>query len=483
MSPVVSVAPPGHELRVAWAPASGAQAAETTGGVLTVAPRAATLALGALGIAPVDNRRAWEVTVPGGHALRAVRLAGLRVSGGRELTSPEQLAAAGGLRLVVSIQVGGRWTPTWSVPPASARGLLPAQLTGATFSGRVLGLADARVPRLRLSLARGDTPESFTPEPMELDGAEGTAAVLTGGLELVGPEGAVTWSHPPPLPAPQAADLGVPAGLALNARLAAGSAPDVSFRLRGAAAMQADVTLTPVGGALVRTWPGVLSLDLAGEPAALPLTGPPLAAETPVSAVAGVVVRYAGRRLHDAVRDAVPAAGDASGPVVGETPVVRPLPPAALAAAILASAAPIGRTADGCELLAELVDLASGEPLGPPGVVTVAPSPALTAHPIELPAAEPVQRPAGVALRATNGRFLWAASPAGQPLLRLVVHDADPGGRPVLVGGHRLCSVGAPVETLSALPAAALRGPAAPLVSSDLLVTLELADLALRYAR
>jgi hypothetical protein len=247
--------------------------------------------------------------------------------------------------------------------------------------------------------------------------------------------------------------------------------------------MQADVTLTRVGGALVRTWPGVLSLDLAGEPAPLPLTGPPLAAETPVSASADVVVRYAGRRLHDAVRDAVPAAGDASGPVVGETAVVRPLPPAALTTAAVASAAPIGRTQEGCELSAELVDLASGEPLGPPGVVAVAPSPALAAHAIELPAAQPAQRPAGLALRATNGRFLWAAGPAGQPLLRLVVHDADPGGRSVLLGGHRLCSVADPVETLSALPAAALAGPAPPLLSSDLLVTLELADLALRYAR
>jgi hypothetical protein len=482
MSPAVSVAPPGHELRVAWAPASGAQTAETSGGTLTVAPAAATLALGALGATPVDNRRAWQITVPGPNALRALRLTGLRLSGGSELTSRAQLDS-NGLRLVVSIEVGGRWTPTWSVPPAASRGLVPEQLVGATFSGRVLSLPDVRVPRLRLALARGSGPDNFAPEAMEIDGAEGTAAVLSGALELVSPEGAVTWSHPPPLPGPQTADLSVPAALALNARLAAGAAPDVTFRLRGTAAMLADLTLARLGGALVRTWPGVLALDLAGVPAPLPLTGAPLATETPASATAGVVVRYAGRRLHDAVRDAVPAAGAATGPVVGETPVVRELPPAALAAAPVASAAPIGRAPEGCELSLELVDATSGEPLGPAGALVVPPSTDLAAHAIELPVGETGDRPTNIALRATAGRFLWAAGADGRPLLRIVVHDPDPGGRAVRVGGHTLCTVDSRVVTSATVPAAALRGPSPPLVSSDLLLTLELADLTLRYAR
>jgi len=201
-----------------------------------------------------------------------------------------------------------------------------------------------------------------------------------------------------------------------------------------------------------------------------------------------VVIRYAGRRLHDAVRDGVPPAGATAGPVVTDAPVVRVLPSAALRDLPAASAAPIGRSPEGCELSVELVDLGAGSPgtpVAPPGVITVPASETLTTHPVELPDTGPLDRPLGIALRATSGRFLWAVGADGTPLLRLTVHDPDPGGRPLRIGSATLHAVDAPTLTLPrlALPPAALRGPAAPLLASDLFLTVELADLALRYAR
>lgn len=483
----VSVAPPGHEIRVDWAPAAGAQTVEVTAGTLTVHPTTAVAALGTLAATSVEGGKAYQVTIPGGRRLRALTLTGLRVPDGAELLSEGDL---GELRLVASIEIDGRWTPLCSVRPADARGLLPPQLTGATYSGRVLRLPDPLVPRVRLALVKNSVPEEFEPQTMELGSVHGTAAIPTAGLELAGPDGAVAWAFPPELPAgaAQTVDLRAPAALALDARLAAGEAPDVAFRLRGAEQMTATVIVDAVRGALVRTWPGVLTTELAGEPAALAVGAPALVAETPAGAVADVAIRYAGRRLHDAIRDTVPAAGSAGGPIVGTAPAVRALPPAALRDLPAASAAPIGRSPDGCELSVELVDLGAGPPgtpVAPPGVLAVPPSEALAAHTVELPDTGPLDRPLGVALRATAGRFLWAAGADGTPLMRLAVHDPDPGGRPLRIGTSTLRAVDAPELTLPgfALPPAAFRGPAAPALSSDLFLTIDLADLTVRYAR
>ena len=483
----VSVAPPGRELRVSWTPASGAQTADVTAGTLTVMPATPTVALGALSATSVDGGKARQITVPGGRRLRSLTLDGLRLPGGGDLVSESDLA---GMRLVVSIEIGGRWTPFCSAPPSSARGLLPEQLTGARFSGRVLTLPDPQVPRLRLTLVSHDVPEEFEPQVFELGAVHGTAAVPTAELELVAPDGGVAWAFGAQLPAgaAQTVDLRAPAGLGLDAALAAGAPPDVAFRLRGAANMTAIVLVAPVRGALVRTWPGVLTAELAGEALPLELGDPPLAAETPASAVADVVIRYAGRRLHEAVRDAVPAGGGAGGPVVGEAAVVRELPPAALRDVPAAAVAPIGRAPEGCELSVEVVDIGAGPPGTPvaaPGILQLEPGTELAAHWVELPMTAPLDRPLAVALRATSGRFLWAAAGDGRPLLRLAVLDPDPGGRPLRIAGTSLRAVTEPELRLPALalPAAAFRGPAAPVLDSDLFLSLDLADLAIRYAR
>ena len=381
----------------------------------------------------VSQQGNWvEVAVPGGVRVGSLALSGLCVAGETELRSSGDLSEAG-LRLVVSTKVGGARTPLCAVPDFADRGVLPAQLKGASFANGVLTLPDPAAPALQLVLAGGDTPEGLTLKPTRLGGALGTAAIRSGDLKLTDPAGVVVWEFPGELPAAeQSIDLGTPLRLALEAALAAGHVPDVTFLLLGAAGMRAVVSSPAAHGALLRRQPGTVKVELQGDPVALELEGPALAAETPSTAQADVAIRYRGIRLHEAVRDPLPPrAGGVGGEVVGEAPVVRALPPAALRDHPVAMVAPVGRTPEGCALSVELVDLTSGPPgvpLGPPGTIELSAGASLSAPWVEMPPAPPSGTPPGVRVRATAGRFLWAAGPDGVPLVRLAVSDPTPGG-------------------------------------------------------
>ncbi|HSD81250.1 MAG TPA: hypothetical protein VLB47_11325, partial [Solirubrobacteraceae bacterium] len=479
----VDVGPPGHEVRIDWGAVPGATTAEVAEEArLEIAPVTTYPALGALPVAQAGD--AVDVTLPSGGRIHALTLTGLKLAGGGELRSSADLDADPGtprLRLAISAVAGGQVTPLCVVPALGGRGVLPAPLTGASFSARVLTLPDPAAARLRLQLVRGNRPEELEGQPTRLDGASGTAALPSGGLTLTAPDGSAPWALPGELPGGgQVVGLGTPAALALRAALQAGGRADVSFRLAGAAGMRARATAAGLHGALVRAAAAVAPPDLEGEPVALVLDGGPLASEAPSAAVADLTLTYAGIRLHDVVRDPPPAAaGGVGGPGVGAAAVVRALPPATLAGPPIARAAPVGRAPDGCALSVQLVDLSAGPPgtpLGDPGTVELPPSAALSAPWVRLPEVAASALPAGVAVRATSGRFLWAAAQDGTPLLRLAVRDPDPGGRPVRLGTATLALVTAPELQARAhvLPAAALRGPAPPLLSSDLFCTLRL---------
>jgi hypothetical protein len=476
---------------VHWAPVAGATAAEVDEAAgVAVTPVTTYPALGTLSTTQHDDN-AVDVTIPGGGRISSLTLTGLKQGGGGELVSSGGLqgAAGGALRLAVSaVDAGGQVRPLCVVPALGARGVLPAPLTGATFASRVLELPDVRATKLRLSLVRGDEPQSLSGVPTRVGGVQGTATLISSGLTLKGPDGTAVWSSPAELPAAgQVVSLATRLRLALNAALAAGTPPDVTFLLTGAPGMRAGVATSALHGALVRAASAIPPIVLEGDAVPLALGDGPLAAEAPASAVADVTLTYAGIRLHDVVRDPLPAApGGVAGAVVGETAVVRALPPAALDGPPLVRAAPVGRAPEGCSLSVRLVDLSAGPPgvpLGAPGAVELPASPALAAPWVELPQVQASGVPVGIAVRATSGRFLWAAAGDGTPLLRLAVSDPDPGGRPVKLGGSVLVTL---TETelqarALALPAAALHG--APAFSSDLFCTLELADLTLRYAR
>jgi hypothetical protein len=68
--------------------------------------------------------------------------------------------------------------------------------------------------------------------------------------------------------------------------------------------------------------------------------------------------------------------------------------------------------------------------------------------------------------------------------VRIAIHDPDPGGRPILLAGtavHSLVDETAQLRGVP-LPAAAFQSEAGSF-DSDLFVTIEMADVLLRYAR
>ncbi len=302
------------------------------------------------------------------------------------------------------------------------------------------------------------------------------------------------WAFPGELP-PEApaveVDLRVAFETALNAALAAGEPLDLVYRLRGAPPGEAGFSFARARGSVVRAFPGVLRAVLEGDPTTgldlgAALGGQPLSEERPTSVTADLSVRYEGVRVLETLSDPVPAPGGANGQVVGEKPLTRGLPPAALHGLPLVRAGLIGRAPEASELSVQVVDMTTGEPggqLGPPGTIELQPSASLGTVWVEVPEFEAQNGPVGVSVRANRGRFFWAGGPAG-PLLKLAVRDPDPGGRPLKLNGHQLLSVVGAERflPLEALPAEAFQSRI-PMLESDLFLTVDLADLTLRYRR
>jgi hypothetical protein len=507
----VEVGPSGHELAVGWAPVAGATAAEVDQAAVTIIPELAEQPLGSLPLAQAGS--SFVVTLPGSRRLRRLTLAGLERQADDGswvlVRSQEEL---GNLRLVVTVAGPGEGfgPPQFSVPPVGRRGMLPAALTGATLAtGPTLALTlpDPPAQRVRLSLASGSFPEEFEERSMRLGAVGGTAAQPPTDLQLTGPDGATTWAlpgrYPPGAPAAEV-DLRLSTAAALTAAVRADGRPGgplrAAHRLRGAAGSRVRLAVGPVRGALLRSFPGVLSTTVAGAPTPVALAGRmrevPLAAERPAAATADLTVRYDGLRLLEDLSDPMPTAqGGIAGQVVGEEPVARLLPPAGLGPLPLARVGLVGRAGQDCELSVGLVTLDAGRPgapLGPPGVAAVPAARAVGVVWVDLPpaaggpSATGAAAPLGLAVRATRGRFLWAGGPepGRRPLALLAVRDPAPPPAPLRLAGVPLATVGPAGLHLpaSALPPGPFSGPT-PLLDCALFVTVDLSDLVLRYAR
>jgi hypothetical protein len=374
--------------------------------------------------------------------------------------------------------------------------MLPPALQSASFQQGVLSLPGLSAARVRLNIVTGDTPEEFTPQDVALDATvSAQVGTPTTDLKVAGPDGAVLWQFPGGMPSSApAVDVDLTAALerTLKQAVKAGQPPAATFTVVGTASCSASVHAAGARGALLRAFPGALRSSLQGDPFSLPLGGP-LAAEQPASAIADLVVKYAGIRILEPVSDSLPPSGGTGGIIVTDQPVTRALPPEALTGLPVARIGLIGRCPVGapgqpgepCELSVQLVDMSSGAPgppIGKPGVVKAAPSIALGTAWVDLPAMEAPKVPVGIAARATKGRFFWAGSPS--PLVRLAVRDPDPGNRPLRLGGSLVLNVGQPAAKMPAfaLPTGVFR-IAAPAWDSPLFLTVDLSDLTLRYAR
>jgi hypothetical protein len=385
---------------------------------------------------------------------------------------------------------GAVGAPVHTVSEVPQRGAVPPQLGGASFHGRVLTLPDLRAAKLELTRVHNDFPEEFARQPFSLSSVDAALAPYPEGLSVTGADGATLFSLPGPFgPAasPAVVDLRVPVELALAAATAAGA--DLTATFTVSATVDGEVTTDGVAasGFVVRTVAEPIAVALTGQPRPLAVGGAALDERPPVTVTADLTITYDGLRLHVLSDDVPTGAGGLGGPVVADEPVLRTFPPEALAGERVARVGLVGRPVGETDLSVRLVRVvggAAGEPLGAPGVLTVAPSaaPGPASSPVvwvELPDPVDVVAPAGVTVTATRGAFRWVAAP--DPLVLLAVVDADPGGRPVRIG-PTIVAVSETKRTFTAFALAAGAFAATPpVVSSELFCTVHLAHLTMRY--
>jgi hypothetical protein len=148
----------------------------------------------------------------------------------------------------------------------------------------------------------------------------------------------------------------------------------------------------------------------------------------------------------------------------------------------------IGRAPADCELSVQAVRVAGNyiaSVVGTLGVMRISASNTLQTHWLDLPANNIFSgENIGLALHASVGRFFWVMAEEC-PLVKLAVFEPDPAGRPLRIDGSVLIKITQPDQIHlpeHAFPEARFRSQP-PVLHSSLFLTVDISDLALRYAR
>jgi hypothetical protein len=483
----VAIGGAGQTIAVNWAAAAGATKVVVDSAAATIG--AATATENHADLPARKDGNGWIVDLPAGRRLSGLTLVGFKPAGGDELVS--SVPGDGHITIAFPAQKGGGFdSPRFAVPALDGHGAIPPILAGASFYDRVLRLdPPVDAGRVRIALVTGNDPPSFDEQDTELSTVHARTDTPPRNARLAGPDGAVVWQTPLFEPdAPDAtADFRAPLEAALGAKLTAKSPLNVSFTLSADGPAEAYLTVAGPSGALLRIEKDVLHIALEGDPVALPLAAP-IAPETPAVVTGDVSLRYTGLRLLETVSDRGPAAGTPlAGAIVGADGATRALPLEALAGCRPARVGVYGRAPVDTELSIEFVRLAGNQPaqaVAPPAVVAVAAGDAFATHWGVVAKDTVVSGASGIRVRANRGRFFWADNGSGAGLVRIAIVDPDPGGRALQIGGGTLLAVSKPRSAQKNLsfPAASFAG-AAPFLESDLFLTLDIADLTLRYRR
>lgn len=479
------VAAPGLPLEVNWTPVPGATRAEVRSARISLRP--AVVEETARDV-PVTFDGGWVVSIPSGKRVKALSLMGLKLGAGGVISDSSGL---GGMRLAVSFpRTGGGWdSPRFAVPHIPAANMVPASLTGASFAHGLLSLPDSvAAPRVRVSLVTGGSPPEFVVQAGEVSEVHLTTETPARRLTVKGPDGAILWQVPQYDPAaPEVeVDLRSALELAMNARLRDRQALRVSFLVTADPPAQSYVSFPPPQGALLRVREGVWRTELTGDAVPLVLKEPLAVAETPTSVTGDLTITYAGIRILENVSDeGLQPSVAIVGHIVGETGVSRAFPPAAFQGVEPARVGIVGRPATEAELSVEFVAMRgelAGPALGPPAVLELARDEVFRTHWFEVPRGLKLEGPVGLRVRANTGRFYWAGEE--RPLVRVAIHDPDPGGRPLYLGATRFRSITAAErhEPGAVYRATEFRAAGTSL-RSDLFLTVDISDLTLRYAR
>ncbi len=451
----------------------------------------------------VDNDQRIDVKVGTGKAIRTLKLTGFEginpldaATGFKALHNTNDVGSHN-LKLLISLpDPNGAFTPIFSIPAVSARGVFPQSYSGASFNNDTVTFhAPLVAETIRIQLVRHDFPDETAGQTLRVSAVSGTHLTLPTDMKISLDDGSPLFDFSGDLPL-ESPDVTVPLIQPLindfQQKLDAGEELASTLTIEAKASdgsrnAIAQVEIADPRGYLVRTESGVHTTILAGDDAALNIpTESPLADEAPEQVTADVTIAYDGiKLLPDLSATAPPHNGDISGQVVTTAGKIKCLPPAALSGKKLARIGIIGRAPEDCELVLELIDMTGGVPGSPlldPVVLNLQREHHLGIHWFSFPDQDPISVPLGVGLRANVGRFLWVGKT--DSLIRVAVYDDDPGTEAINLGGHKISS-GDRLPFMAgsfALPAMLFSGEM-PVLQSNLFLTVDVADLTLRYAR
>ncbi len=102
----------------------------------------------------------------------------------------------------------------------------------------------------------------------------------------------------------------------------------------------------------------------------------------------------------------------------------------------------------------------------------------------EFDQAEPLNVALGIRLRCNRGRFFWLSNDQHEPMVRIAIFDPDPGDEIISLNGDPfLTGSELPFTAQQQLLPAQLFVTDMPVLDSNLFLTIDVADLQLRYAR
>ena len=487
-----------HEIAVDWSPQPpAATTVDVSDASMSIAPRAQEESLPAVNVSP-GEAGTFVLGFPSGVRVRSLRLADLSIRVGDAIVSlasrADLRAQDPALRLTVSVPDprGGFAPASYAVPAVSGRaGVTPSSLTGASFEGGVLSLPDVAASRLRIALVTGDPGDFSTAPGVSLSRVSAVTARFPTGLTLSDSGGATLWSFPKELPPGSAAQpIDFKPGLkkAVLEAVKSGAPPVVRLKLDAPSSAAMTIRGLRISGALVRAFPGPVRTAIEGSatPLALVKAGdPPLFVDETTTVTADVTVRYDGIRLVRELSDPVPA-GASGGIIVGADAARAPLPPdvQVLRTHALARVGLVGRAPEACELSVRFVRPLTGEPLpGEPAVVRLDRANGFGVVWLTQKTPFLASGPVAVAVRATRGRFFWAADARGRPLIQIAVLDPNPPERTISLNGCTLVEDLTPAHRTGVALTASFRSGATPLFESALFATVDLSDVTFRYAR
>jgi hypothetical protein len=496
----VDIGGAGYSRTFGWPAVSGTTAVEI---------QAASIRAGAASVETLEpftvtsTSQKIDVKVGSGKAVRTLKLDGFEgvnpldaAAGFKALHNSNDVSSLNLKVLISVIDPNGAFTPFFAIPAVSARGVFPQSYTGASFSNDTVTFnAPLPAETIRIQLVQQSFPDETAAQQVNVSTVSGTYLTLPTDMKISLDDGSTVFELPGDLPL-QAPDVTVsliqPLISQFQQKLDAQAEIAATLTIQAKASdagqdVMAQVAVTDPQGYLVRTVTGVHTTILGGDDQALAIAmDAPLAEEAPDEVTADVMLGYDGIKILPDLSAAVPPQnGNVSGQVVTTIRKLKSLPPAALIDRRIARIGIIGRAPEECELVLELIDMTGGVPGAPlldPVVLNVPPEQRLGVHWFSFAQRDPFPMPLGLGLRANAGRFFWVSESA--PLVRMAVYDEDPGSEAVYLGGQTIVTGDQlPFSASSfALPAMLFAGEM-PVLRSNLFLTVDVADLTLRYAR